>query len=67
MTKSTVKQFEAWHKTKPGLAVFGGLELVATYFMGSRALFTGSWWEYGFTLLLLIGSIQNFVRLIRKK
>jgi hypothetical protein len=64
MSKSTIKQFDAWHKTKPGLAIFGVLELLLAYVVASRALDTGSWWEYGFAVLLTIGGIQNFVKLI---
>lgn len=60
-------KFDNWHKTRRGHAIMAAIELVLAYFMASRALDTGSWWQYGFTLLLLIGGIQNVVQLIRKK
>ncbi len=64
MSKSAIKQFDAWHKTKPGLAIFGVLELLLAYIVASRALDTGSWWQYGAAVLLTIGGIQNLVKLI---
>lgn len=67
MSKNMVQQFDAWHKTKLGHAVFGVLELAVAFSLAFRALDTGSWWEYGFGLLFLIGGVQNFTKLIRKK
>lgn len=67
MSNKALKQFEAWHNTKRGLIVFAALELGAAYLLGSRAIDTGSWWEYAVTLLLLVGVAQNLIRLIRKK
>jgi len=61
-----LKQFEAWHKTKRGLVVFGVLELAVAYGLASRAIDTGSWWQYGLGLLFLIGGLQNIIKLIRK-
>ena len=66
MSKSALKDFKAWHKSKTGLFIFGVLELGIAYGLGSRALDTGSWWEYGLALLFLIGGIQNVVRLMKK-
>lgn len=66
MSKNAIQQFDAWHKTKPGLAIFGLLELAIAFGLGTRALDTGSWWEYGFTLLFFIGGVQNLVKLIGK-
>lgn len=62
-----IEQFDAWHKTRRGYAVMAVVELLLAYIVGSRALDTGSWWQYGFTLLLLIGGIQNLYQLIRKR
>lgn len=67
MSKNMVQQFDAWHKTKLGRAVFGALELAIAFSLAFRALDTGSWWEYGFGLLFLIGGVQNLVRLVTRK
>ncbi len=63
----TILKFDKWKNTKQGYAIFAILELVMAYAIGSRALDTGSWWQYAFPLLLLVGGLQNLVRLIRKK
>jgi len=60
-------RFDNWHKTRKGHAVFAVIELLAFYLVGSRALDTGSWWEYGFALLLVIGSVQNIVQIFKKR
>ncbi len=62
-----IMKFDKWKNTKQGYAIFAILELVMAYAIGSRALDTGSWWQYALTLLLLVGGVQNLVRLIRKK
>ena len=59
-----VKQLDTFHKTKTGLAVFGILELVLLYVFGSLALDSGSLLQWAVTLLLLIGVLQNFGRLL---
>ncbi|HSX27727.1 MAG TPA: hypothetical protein VLG25_03000 [Patescibacteria group bacterium] len=63
MRESTSK-LEAWHRTKVGHTVFGTIELVLAYLIGSRAIDTGSWWEYFLTVFFLLGVAQNFTRLI---
>ncbi len=62
-----LKKLDTWHKTRVGHAVFGLVELGLAYGLGSRALDTGSWWEYGLALLLLIGGVQNIVRMVRNR
>lgn len=61
-----LKQLEAWHQTKRGLVFFGLLELVLAYLVGSNAINTGSWAQYAITLLLLVGGLHNFIKLIGK-
>lgn len=56
-----------WRQTRRGRLVSGLVELALCYLIGSRALFTGSWWEYGLTVLLLVDGIQNLVKAIKKK
>lgn len=67
MAKKTLQQLDQWHQTSQGLITFGLIELVLAYIMGSRALDTGSWWEYLLTFLLLAGVVQNIVRLFKRK
>lgn len=55
-----------WHQTKQGHLVFGVVELLAAYLLGSRALDTGSLIEYAITITLFVGAIRNFVKLIGK-
>ncbi len=59
-----VAQFDAWHKTRLGYAVMGVLELVVAFALVSRAIDTGSIWQYFFALVFLIGGLQNFYKLI---
>ena len=51
-------------KPKAGIAV-GVILLVLSYALGSRALDTGSYWEYLGCLVALIFSIKFIVRAIR--
>ena len=62
-----LKKFDNWHKTRQGHIVFAVIELALAYFIGSRAIDTGSWWEYALALFFLIGSLQNLVNIFRKK
>jgi hypothetical protein len=64
--QKALKQLDAWHQTKPGLVFFGVLELMLAYAVGSTALGTGSWAQYAITLLLLVGGLHNFIKLIGK-
>lgn len=46
---------------------FGGIiGLIITYFIFSRALDTGSYWEYLFTVIFILISIRLFIRSIQK-
>jgi len=59
-----IKQLDKWHKTKPGLLVFALLELLITYGFASLAIDRGNLWWYILTLVFLVGSLQNFSKLI---
>jgi len=61
-----LKQLEAWHKTKTGLAFFVTLELLLFIYLISRALDTGGTIYYILALVILFGSLQNCYRLIRE-
>lgn len=57
----------AQHDKPKKLALAGLVGIVLTYFVASRALNTGSYWEYLLTVVLLIISIRLFIRSIRLK
>ena len=57
----------AQHDKPKKVALAGLVGLVLTYFVASRALNTGSYWEYLLTVILLVISIRLFIRSIRLK
>ena len=61
------KFIPAQHDKPKKLALAGFVGIVLTYFVASRALDTGSYWEYLLTVVLLIISIRLFIRSIRLK
>ena len=65
MVSEAIEKFDKWHKTLKGYAIMGFLELLVAYIIASRAIDTGSWWEYLFTLVFLVGGAQNALHLIR--
>jgi hypothetical protein len=65
--KAAISQFQQWYQSRWGHLILGLAELILAYLVGSRALDTGSWWEYSFTVLLLAGFIRNLVGFFKKK
>jgi hypothetical protein len=59
-----LQKLDRWHKTRPGLTVFGLVELALTYGFMSLAIDRGNLFWYLLTLLFLVGALQNFVYLI---
>jgi hypothetical protein len=59
-----IKQLDKWHKAKTGLLVFGLVELAMAYGFASLAIDRGNIWWYLLTLIFLVGSLQNFFKLI---
>lgn len=57
-----VNQISRWKLILSGL-----IALALAYLLVSRALDTGSWWEYLGTLILLVASIRLFARGIKVK
>lgn len=70
-TKSTTKSRtvkSANQYDTPRNLVFGGLiGLLLAYVIVSRALNTGSYWEYFFGLVILIITIRLFIRSLKLK
>ncbi len=54
-----------FHKTKQGYLVFGLVELIAVYFVGSVALDTANMFIYALTVILFIGAVVNLVNAMR--
>jgi hypothetical protein len=61
-----LSRIKRWHQAKPGLLVFGLVELGVTYGFISLAIDRGNFLWYLLALIFLIGSLQNFVKLIGK-
>jgi hypothetical protein len=59
-----IKQLDTWHKTKIGLLVFAVVELGLAYGFASLAIDRGDLWYYLLALIFLIGTLQNFFKLI---
>ena len=59
-----LKQLDTFHKTKLGYLIFGLVELGIAYGFAGLAIDRGSWWWYLLTLIFLVGTLQNFVKVI---
>lgn len=64
MGNRAIEALDKWHHTKTGLAAFGLLELAVSYVLVSLAIDSGSLWQYGLALILLVGSLMNFAKLL---
>ena len=63
MKIQTIKQ---WHQTKIGLLGFAVVELGLAYIFASLSINQGNLWLYLLTIIFLVGTIQNIIRLIGK-
>lgn len=61
-----MKQLREWHGTKLGLFVFAVIELAIAYGFASLAIDRGNLWFYILTLIFVVGTLQNLVKLIWK-
>ena len=59
-----IQTLDRWHKTKIGFVVFALVELALAYLFASLAINSGSIWQWLLTLVLLLGTGQNIVRLL---
>lgn len=57
-----IEKFDKWHKTKPGLLIFGVLELAIAYGFASLSIDRGNIVWYLLTLIFLVGGLQNFFK-----
>ncbi|HEX5797542.1 MAG TPA: hypothetical protein VFX86_04080 [Candidatus Saccharimonadales bacterium] len=56
---STTAEIDRFHKTRKGRITFGLIELFLCYLIISRAIDTGSLWQWLLGLLLFIGGLNN--------
>jgi hypothetical protein len=61
-----INRLDRWHQTKAGLIVFGLIELGVAYVFASWAIDSGRLLAYFLAIVLLIGGLQNLVKLIVK-
>lgn len=59
---NTVASIDRFHGTKKGKLIFGAGEWALSYIIISRAIYTGSLWEWGIGILFFIGGLNNLVR-----
>jgi hypothetical protein len=55
-----------WYDTQNGALWVGLVSLVLAYIFASRAINTGSWWEYFGTLLFLIVGFNRLITAVRR-
>lgn len=58
----TMAGIDTFHQTRKGKLIFGALELVVSYLVVSRAIDTGSLWEWLIAILLFIGGVHNLLK-----
>lgn len=61
-----IDHLDKWHKTKLGLAVFAVIELGLAYGFAGLAIDRGNFFYYLLALIFLVGTLQNFIKLIGK-
>jgi hypothetical protein len=59
-----LKTLDKWHRTSGGYLLFALVELAISYLFISLAIDRGNLLYYLLSLLFLIGSLQNFFKLI---
>jgi hypothetical protein len=65
MVKKIHNNTTAWYNQKIWLASTGIISLGLAYLLLSRAIDTGSWWEYLGTLVLLVFAINRLLNSIK--
>lgn len=62
-----VARIDQFHKTRNGYIVFTAIELLLVYVFGSIALDTANMFAYLATIILIFGTLQNFVKAVTYK
>jgi hypothetical protein len=60
-----METIDKWHKTRQGHLVFGLVELGLSYLFASLSIDSGSLLQYAITIILLVGAVANFLKVIR--
>jgi hypothetical protein len=55
-----------WHQKRIGLFVFAVIELTIAYGFASLSIDRGNLWWYLLTLVFLVGTLRNLLRLVKK-
>lgn len=63
---SFIDSMQTWHQTKLGLLILGLVELGLGYLFFLWATDSGSLLDWFLTIVLVVGGLQNLVRLILK-
>lgn len=63
----TIENIDKFHQTKKGKIVFGLIELALSYGVISRAIHTGSIWQYAVFAVLFVGGLNNLVKVFIRK
>lgn len=59
-----LSKIKSWHATNKGLFTFSIAEILISYLVGSRAIDTGSLWQYFFTFVFFFGGVRNIFKLV---
>ena len=59
MVKTLIFKNSAWFRTKATEILLGLVFLILAFMLFLRAFYTGSWWEYGGTLVSMIIALKN--------
>lgn len=59
-----VNKIHAWKQTRKGQIITGLTEGLLAYLFASKAIDSGSWWQYLLAVIFIVGTIQNFVRAV---
>lgn len=59
-----ISNIDKFHNTKKGKLIFGTVELILAYLIVSRAINTGSLWQYLAFIILFIGGLNNLIRVV---
>ncbi|HEY4161357.1 MAG TPA: hypothetical protein VGM08_04820 [Candidatus Saccharimonadales bacterium] len=59
-----LQTLDKFHKTRVGYLVLGLVELALAAVFANLAIPSGDWWEWLLALICLVGSLQNFGRMV---
>ena len=58
----TIENIDKFHQTRKGSIIFGLIELALAYGVVSRAIHTGSIWQYVVFAVLFVGGANNLIK-----